>query len=66
MSYGGTGDVMAGVMSALRAQKLDMMEACMSSVAGHARAGTIVRNATGEIGWNASLVEQTSRALLNK
>ena len=66
MSSGGTGDVLAGVISALIAQKLDIMDACMFSVAVHARAGTIFKNKTGEIGLNASLLIPMIRDLINK
>ncbi len=66
LSTGGTGDVLAGVISALIAQKLDIMDACMLSVAVHARAGTIFKNKTGEIGLNASSLIQTIRDLINK
>ena len=66
LSSGGTGDVLAGVISALIAQKLDIMDACMFSVAVHARAGTIFKNKTGEIGLNASLLIPTIRDLINK
>ena len=66
LSTGGTGDVLAGVISALIAQKLDIMNACMLSVAVHARAGTIFKNKTGEIGLNASLLIPTIRDLINK
>jgi NAD(P)H-hydrate epimerase len=66
LSSGGTGDVLAGVISALIAQELDIMDACMLSVAVHARAGTIFKNKTGEIGLNASLLIPTIRDLINK
>ena len=66
LSSGGTGDVLAGVLSALIAQKLDIIDACMLSVAVHARAGTIFKNKTGEIGLNASLLIPTIRDLINK
>ena len=66
LSSGGTGDVLAGVISALIAQKLDIMDACMLSVAVHARAGMIFKNKTGEIGLNASLLIPTIRDLINK
>ena len=66
LSSGGTGDVLAGVISALVAQKLDIIEACILSVAVHARAGTIFKNNIGEIGLNASLLIPTIRDLINK
>ena len=66
LSSGGTGDVLAGVLSALIAQKVDIIDACKISVAVHARAGEGFRNKTGEIGLNASSLIPTIRDLLNK
>tara|TARA_B100001113_G_scaffold276398_1_gene230972 strand:- start:191 stop:1015 length:825 start_codon:yes stop_codon:yes gene_type:complete len=66
LSSGGTGDVLAGVISALIAQKLNIIDACILSVAVHARAGEIFKNKTGEIGLNASSLILTIRDLINK
>ena len=66
LSSGGTGDVLAGVMSALIAQKMNIIDACMLSVAAHARAGEIFKNKVGEIGLNASSLILTIRDLINK
>ena len=66
LSSGGTGDVLAGVISALIAQKMNIIDACMLSVAVHARAGEIFKNKIGEIGLNASSLILTIRDLLNK
>ena len=66
LSSGGTGDVLAGVISALIAQKLNIIDACILSVAVHARAGEIFKNKTGEIGLNASSLIPTIRDLINK
>ena len=66
LSSGGTGDVLAGVISALIAQKIDIIDACMLSVAVHARAGEIFRDKTGEIGLNASSLIPIIRELINK
>ena len=66
LSSGGTGDVLAGILSALIAQKLDIIDACIISVAVHARAGKIFKNKTGEIGLNASSLILTIRDLINK
>ena len=66
LSSGGTGDVLAGIVSALIAQKLDIIDACIISVAVHARAGKIFKNKTGEIGLNASSLILTIRELINK
>ena len=66
LSSGGTGDVLAGVISALIAQKMNTIDACMLSVAVHARAGEIFKNKIGEIGLNASSLILTIRDLINK
>ena len=66
LSSGGTGDVLAGVISALIAQKIDIIDACMLSVAVHARAGEMFRDKTGEIGLNASSLIPIIRELINK
>ena len=66
LSSGGTGDVLAGVISALIAQKLNIIDACILSVAVHSRAGEIFKNKTGEIGLNASSLILTIRDLINK
>ena len=66
LSSGGTGDVLAGILSALVAQKLDIIDACKLSVAVHARAGKIFKNEIGEIGLNASSLILTIRDLINK
>ena len=66
LSTGGTGDVLAGVIAGLRAQKLSPAEACILSVAVHARAGEIFKNKIGEIGLNASSLILTIRDLINK
>ena len=66
LSSGGTGDVLAGVISALIAQKMNIIDACMLSVAAHARAGEIFKNKIGEIGLNASSLILTIRDLINK
>tara|TARA_B100001057_G_scaffold144297_1_gene144130 strand:- start:9415 stop:10233 length:819 start_codon:yes stop_codon:yes gene_type:complete len=66
LSSAGTGDVLAGVISALIAQKIDIVDACIHSVAVHARAGKIFKNKIGEIGLNASSLISIIRDLLNK
>ncbi len=65
LSSGGTGDVLAGVISAIIAQKVNVIEACLLSVAVHARAGKIFHNDVGEIGLNASSLIPIIRKLLN-
>ncbi len=66
LSSGGTGDVLSGIISALVAQKLDIIDACIFSVAVHARAGEIFKNKIGEIGLNASSLILAIRDLINK
>ena len=66
LSTGGTGDVLAGVISSLVAQNLDIVDACLLSVAAHAKAGELFKNDVGEIGLNASSLIPIIRDLINK
>ena len=66
LSTGGTGDVLAGIISALVAQKINIIDSCLLSVAVHARAGKIFKENIGEIGLNASSLISIARYLLNK
>ena len=66
LSTGGTGDVLAGIISALVAQKINIIDSCLLSVAVHARAGKIFKENIGEIGLNASSLISIARDLLNK
>ena len=66
LSTGGTGDVLAGVISSLVAQNLDIVDACLLSVAAHAKAGELFANDVGEIGLNASSLIPIIRDLINK
>lgn len=66
LSTGGTGDVLAGIISALIAQKINIIDSCLLSVAVHARAGKIFKENIGEIGLNASSLISIARDLLNK
>ena len=66
LSTGGTGDVLAGVISSLVAQNLDIVDACLLSVAAHAKAGELFVNDVGEIGLNASSLIPIIRDLINK
>ena len=66
LSTGGTGDVLAGIISALVAQKLNIIDSCLLAVAVHARAGKIFKENIGEIGLNASSLISIARDLLNK
>ena len=45
---------------------MNTIDACMLSVAVHARAGEIFKNKIGEIGLNASSLILTIRDLINK
>ena len=66
LSTGGTGDVLAGIISALVAQNLSNIDACILSVAVHARAGKIFREEIGEVGLNASSLIPIARKILNQ
>ena len=66
LATGGTGDVLAGVVSSLIAQKLSHFDSCVLSTALHARAGKIFNKTIGEIGLNASSLIPIIRDLLNK
>jgi NAD(P)H-hydrate epimerase len=66
LSTGGTGDILCGVISSLLAQSLSLFEACLLSVAVHAKAGEIFANKYGEIGLNATALIPIIRKLLNK
>ena len=66
LSTGGTGDVLAGVIAGLTSQKLSISDACMLSVAVHARAGEAFKRDIGEIGLNAGSLSPIIRNLLNR
>jgi len=66
LSTGGTGDVLAGIISSLVAQKLSHFDSCILATALHARAGKIFKKNIGEIGLNASSLIPIIRKLLNK
>ena len=66
LSSGGTGDILCGVISSLLAQSLSLYEACLLSVAVHAKAGEIFADKYGEIGLNATAIIPIIRQLLNK
>ena len=54
LASGGTGDVLAGVLTALLAQGLDIRNASLIAVAVHSEAGLKFKEEIGEIGLNAS------------
>ena len=66
LSTGGTGDILCGVISSLLAQGLSLYDACLLSVAVHAKAGEIFADKYGEIGLNATAIIPIIRKLLNK
>ncbi|MDC1187255.1 NAD(P)H-hydrate dehydratase [Gammaproteobacteria bacterium] len=66
LATGGTGDVLAGVLTALLAQSLDIRNAGLIAVAVHAEAGLKFKEEIGEIGLNASSLIPIIRQLLNQ
>ena len=66
LASGGTGDVLAGIVSSLIAQGMEVLNSCILAVAVHSRAGKIFKTNTGEIGLNASSLIPISRELLNE
>jgi hydroxyethylthiazole kinase-like uncharacterized protein yjeF len=66
LATGGTGDVLAGVICALLAQRLSLKESCLLGVAAHAKAGENFVEDIGEIGLNASALIPLIRKILNK
>ena len=65
LASGGTGDVLAGILSSLITQGMEIHNSCILAVAVHSRAGKIFKHNTGEIGLNASSLITISRDLLN-
>lgn len=64
MATAGTGDVLAGVISALVAQQLDLWEATICGVVAHARAGDLAAEKKGQRGMIASdIIEQLPTVL---
>jgi NAD(P)H-hydrate epimerase len=64
MATGGSGDVLTGVLTALRAQGLAPLDVCLVGVYAHGRAGDLAALQTGEMGLTASdLVAQLGPAL---
>ena len=66
LASAGTGDVLAGILSALLAQGLSIMDACLLAVAVHSKAGINFKEEVGEIGLNASALIMLSRKMLNQ
>ena len=66
LATGGTGDVLAGVLTALLAQSLDIRNASLVAVAVHSEAGLKFKEEIGEIGLNASSLIPIIRQLINR
>ena len=66
LATGGTGDVLAGVLTALLAQGLDIRNASIIAVAVHSEAGLKFKEEIGEIGLNASSLIPIIRQLINR
>ena len=66
LATGGTGDVLAGVLTARLAQDLDIRNASIIAVAVHSEAGLKFKEEIGEIGLNASSLIPIIRQLLNQ
>ena len=66
LASGGTGDVLAGVLTALLAQGLDIRNASLIAVAVHSEAGLKFKEEIGEIGLNASSLIPIIRQLINQ
>ena len=66
LASGGTGDVLAGVLTALLAQGLDIRNASLIAVAVHSQAGLKFKEEIGEIGLNASSLIPIIRQLINR
>lgn len=65
MARGGSGDVLAGAIGALLAQKVPPFEAAAAAVYLHGLAGDLARDARGEIGMTPSdMLELLPKALL--
>jgi NAD(P)H-hydrate epimerase len=65
MASAGTGDVLAGVIAALVAQRLDLWAAATIGVVAHARAGDLAAAEVGERGLIASDIIGRLPAVLN-
>ena len=65
LASGGTGDVLAGVVSSFVAQGINLLDSCLLATSVHARAGTIFKKNIGEKGLNASSLIPIIRELIN-
>ena len=58
MATGGSGDVLTGILTALRAQRLTPLDAALLGIYAHGRAGDLAAQETGEAGLVASDIVQ--------
>jgi len=65
MASAGTGDVLAGIIGAMVAQKLSLWDAAATGVVAHARAGDLAASQLGERGMLASDITAHLPAVLN-
>jgi len=65
MASAGTGDVLAGVIGAMVAQRLDLWNAAATGVVAHAKAGDIAAELIGERGMLASDITRQLPTVLN-
>jgi len=65
MASAGTGDVLAGIIGAMVAQKLSLWDAATTGVVAHARAGDLAAGQAGERGMLASDITARLPAVLN-
>ena len=65
MASAGTGDVLAGVIGAMVAQRLDLWNAAATGVVAHAKAGDIAAELIGERGMLASDITLQLPTVLN-
>ena len=65
MASAGSGDVLAGVIGAMLAQRLDPWNAATTGVLAHALAGDLAAQQLGERGMLASDISQCLPAVLN-
>jgi len=65
MASAGTGDVLAGIIGAMVAQKLSLWDAAATGVVAHARAGDLAASQLGERGMLASDITARLPAVLN-
>ena len=65
LATGGTGDVLAGLVSSFVAQGMKAFDSCLLATSVHARAGEVFKKNIGEKGLNASSLIPIVRELIN-